>query len=174
MGNRYLDKENARVGAIRGWLNLSLLLHVLWVTLFGFVLLFGPFERIAPRPAWLPDCGFCKNSADAIATASELGRLDLVSIALTVLGVTLAFAALGSYGLIRGAAKDAAAEEAIEWLKKNSNDVLSPEIVKIMLRDNSLILTLANEVKNRISEEDEGIESEDAANIAASTREPDQ
>lgn len=164
-------QAKSRAGAFRGWLNVSLLLHILWATLFIWVIWFGPFDQILPRPEWVNSCALCQHSADAISTASQMGRLDIVSIALTVLGVTLAVAALGSYNLIKGAAKDAAANEAIEWLQLNHNK-LTPDILKILMDDQRFILTLVTEMQKRIFSNTDDVTAKNADAIAQSMEEP--
>lgn len=97
----------------------------------------------------------------------------MVSISLTILGVIIGFAALGSFGLIKGAAKDAAADEAIEWLEKKMPILVSSEVVKSAILEDRIILTLANEVKSRISDEGD-LNDHDADEIARSVDENEQ
>jgi len=157
---------------VGGWLTLSVLLHAVWFILFVWVLWFGPFDQILPRPEWLERCSFCENSADAISTAGQMGRLDVVSLALTILGVVIGVAALGSYALIRQAAMSAAQNEAYDWMEANFAKLIPNDYVKDLTTDERLISTLVRVIQGRIYEERNTVSSSDADNIATSMEEP--
>lgn len=59
------------------------------------------------------------NRTDAIKVASEIGRLDLVSLSLAILGVVLAIAAFGGFFLMRSAAIHAAHDEISAQMSKH-------------------------------------------------------
>lgn len=151
---------------MRTLLNVSLFAHAVWLVLFAVVIIFGPYEAQKDVPFWLAWCEFCRSAGDSISTASEMGRLDVVSISLTVLGVVIAIAALGSYSLIKGAAKEAAAEEASSWLEHNIGKLITTEVVRTAILNDRIILTLANQVSQHISDKDDEIDSTSANQIA--------
>jgi hypothetical protein len=167
------ESHKSKLEKVQSLLTFSLWLHAVWLLIFVVLILFGPYEQRHDLPGWISWCTFCGSSVDRIAAASELGKLDLVSISLTILGVIIGLAALGSFGLIKGAAKDAAADEAIEWLEKKMPILVSPEVVKSAILQDRIILTLANEVKSRISDEGD-LNDADADEIARSVDENEQ
>jgi hypothetical protein len=90
---------------------LSLALHVVWVCVFIVFVWTGSSHS----PGWLLvalDWLGLPASGDAIAQAADLGRLDLVSLSLTILGAVLALAALASYFVMRHTVVQTTREEA--------------------------------------------------------------
>ena len=166
------NRSGQRSYRLGGWLFVAVSLHALWAILFVWVLWFGPFDHILPRPEWLESCDFCEHSADALSTASQMGRLDVVSIALTILGVVIGVAALGSYALIRQAAMSAAQNEAYDWMEANFAKLVLKDYVKDLTTDERLVSTLAKVIQGRIYEEQNTVSSSDADNIAQSMEEP--
>lgn len=129
------DRRHYRIAWV-AWAALGL--HVVWLAVFGYVIFMGPSGRVVDFTAyrmWLPRCDACDGAADSIRTASEMGRLDLLAIALTVLGVVLALAAIGGFLNIRSAAMHAASIEAGDRV---------PDIVARELRDETVARALEN------------------------------
>lgn len=160
-------------GVRSGLLHFSLFMHLLWFVLFICILIFGPFQKTRDDCSDFMGsievfeiCELGDLAGNALATASQMGRLDIVSIALTVLGTVLAASALASFVLIRGAAKDAAADEAVEWLDKKKSELITTELVEKVILNDRIILTLANELKKRISDDEGTIDGETANSIA--------
>jgi hypothetical protein len=90
---------------------LSLALHFVWFCVFIVFVWLGsgqPPNAVVRVLSWagLP------SSKDAIAVAADLGRLDMVSLSLTILGAVLALAALGSYFAMRHTVVQTTREEA--------------------------------------------------------------
>lgn len=147
-----------------GLLYISLAMHVLWAATFVGLVFFRPYDPQPPATetsTWLAflisslqSCGPCDSAADAINNARQMDRFDLLGVGLTVLSIILAVGAFGGYFLIKGAAKDAAAEEAIEWLGNNMEKLISDEALKRAVLSDRIMLTLATQVKNRIDSED--------------------
>ncbi|WP_372891153.1 hypothetical protein [Rhodosalinus sp.] len=97
-------------------------------------------------------CPSCSLHADAVYTASQMGRLDVLALSLTVLATVLALGAFLGFFLVRSAAMEAAADEAVRNLPALiDNDA----IVDVIVKDDELLLTLATRVKRHISESDE-------------------
>ena len=61
--------------------------------------------------------------ADALSIAKSLGRLDLISFWLTILGVLLTVAALIGYKFVRSEAKDIAKDIATKIARETSEGV---------------------------------------------------
>jgi hypothetical protein len=90
---------------------LSLCLHFVWFTVFVAIFVVGSGAAPAAVPRFLAWLGL-PSTRDAIAQASDLGRLDIVSLSLTILGAVLALAALGSYFVMRHTVIQTTREEA--------------------------------------------------------------
>ncbi|MBW6416438.1 hypothetical protein [Celeribacter sp. PS-C1] len=171
------NSASSKRGFLVGAIYVSLGIHVLWLILFSFVILVGPFQKnrddcsqFAQSIEVFQICELGELAGNALATAGQMGRLDIVSLSLTVLGVVLASAALGSFFLIRGAAKDAAADEAVEWLDKKKSQLITTELVEKSILNDRIVLTLANEVEKRISHNKDGIDGKTADSIAESMK----
>ncbi len=151
-------------------------LHAVWLIVFLFLVIFGPFGSPQLEEHWLHTitssfaCGSCSEVAQNISSADQMGPLDLVSLSLTILGVIIGVSAFGSFFLIRGAAMDAASEEAkrtvLTWLNENKTKLLDSDVVTEVLESERIMTTLANEVKKRISEEQDEMSDTDADGIA--------
>jgi len=91
---------------------LALFFHAVWLSVFAYFLWVGRSPvGDEDKPSLLG--ALCEGfKEDAIKLASELGRLDVVSLSLTVLGVVLALAALSSFFMMRHAVIETAREEA--------------------------------------------------------------
>ena len=78
----------------------SIFLHLVWLALFTYVWLAGPFWRPSVLSELFTNLGFTTNNSlsRSILSVSELGSLDLVAIALSVLGVV--FAMFGVFGFL--------------------------------------------------------------------------
>lgn len=136
------------------WHYVSAFMHLIWLVLLVWVLWIGPFSDQIEPLASVVDCSACQYTADSITSAAQMGRLDMVSIALTVLGVVIAVGALASFSLVKGAAKDAASDEATEWLIKNTGSVYEhnrEQFVAKLAEDPRMIGALANLVADFIS-----------------------
>jgi hypothetical protein len=178
LGKKLFDSGN---GVRSGLLHFSWVLHLVWLVLFICILVFGPFQKTRDDCSdflgsmeVFEICELGDLAGSALATASQMGRLDIVSIALTVLGTVLAASALASFVLIRGAAKDAAADEAIEWLNKKKSELITTELVETAILSDRIILTLANEIKRRISDDEGTIDGETANSIATAMDEKNE
>jgi hypothetical protein len=149
---------------------ISMMFHALWVTVALFLFLGGPFESNRPMVwEWAQKivCPTCLDSYDAINTAAQLGRLDVLSLSLTVLGTVLAFGAFASFFLVRSAAVHAAAEEAAHCVAAKLPELLTPEIVsRAILNDERLKLTLLSALRTVEATENQ-IPEETANDIAA-------
>lgn len=90
----------------------SLILHAFWFAVAIWILAADPRDALDP---WvyglLPDCPQCDEEADAILYASELGRLDLISLILTLLGLLFAPGSFAGFFLLRNYVIIAAQEE---------------------------------------------------------------
>lgn len=77
------------------------------------------------------DAGDCSLNTDVVRLATQLGRLDFVSVGLTILGVGLGIAAITGYLAVREKAEitaRATAREATEkWLKKEGQEILTQQ-----------------------------------------------
>lgn len=147
-----LIKKNSENRALRCLLYLSLLLHIVWGSIALFLFLGGPFGSKKPLP-WqvVRDifCPSCKDSFDAINAAAELGRLDVVSLSLTILATVLALGAFAGFFLIRSAVVYSAAEEAELVVQKQLPALVSPEIVvSAILQNDRIRLSLLNAIKS--------------------------
>ena len=82
------------------------------------------------------NCSDCLNSQDAIAIASQLGRLDLVSLLLAVIGLILVIGGVFAFLNLRSVAKKVACEEARERAKefaeKAANEYLQAELPDLL------------------------------------------
>ena len=108
-------------------------------------------------------CPSCGLHADAVYTASQMGRLDLLALSLTVLATVLALGAFGGFFLVRSAAMEAAADEAV---KKLPDLIDGNEIADAIVKDETVLFNLANIVRRKISEADEGPTDEEANQMA--------
>ena len=150
----------------------SLSLHVVWLFLFFMIIWMGPYVRILPSPEWLGWCVGCARAIDSIAAASEIGRLDVISLLLAFLGLIIGLFAFFVYINVKSSAVDAAKEKTEEWLAQNYEKLLPKDYVKVLTTDERLILTLVNQIRSRISEEGNTTSANDADNIAKSMGEP--
>lgn len=124
---------------------ISLFMHVLWGVVFGYIL--GVNLDLWPRV----ECINCENESDPIAVAAQLGRLDMVAMALAVLGVTLAVAALISFQVVRAAAMDAARDEARDRLEDMLPKLLTAAMIADALRKNQPIyLSIVGQIRETI------------------------
>jgi hypothetical protein len=138
-------------------LAVSLLLHLVWTVLFSYLIIAGPFDSgvtFFDKVLLWTGCEHCLAATDSISTAYEMGRLELVSISLTILGVVIAFSAFSGFFLIRSAAMNAAAEEAVRELEDKLPQLLaSGKLITIIQNDDRLRMGLANALRNDILED---------------------
>lgn len=150
----------------------SVWLHVVWVIIFGFLVWAGPFGRPeAPLDIiskLLNGCDICENASDSIYTAAQMGRLDFLSLSLTVLAAALGVGAIGAFLFSRKAAIEAAEEQAVEYLQDNLSRLIEHEDLQKALLDNPrLLLTLARLVEQELrSDESDSMSDADADKIA--------
>ncbi|WP_210162842.1 hypothetical protein [Kaistia adipata] len=154
----------------------SMLAHFVWLAVVLFLFLGGPFGK-SNSTAWqtVRDlfCPSCEKSYDAINVAAQLGRLDLLSLSLTVLATVLAFGAIASFFLIRGAAVHAAAEEATSHISAKLPNLITPEILGEAILNNERIKHSIVSML-RASEAHENQISEGTANQIAAAFEGDK
>lgn len=144
----------------------SMFLHVVWAIVVGYIIFVGPSGRVVSWngiDVWVPRCLTCDQASDAVATASEMGRLDLVALSLTVLGVVLAVAAFGSYFVIRSAAMDAARDEVRDQAPTLVKKVVGRQLIVEALRENpQVILSAVRQVVREVGTEEVSPEEADA------------
>ena len=169
MGWTYMARKGS--GFTETCVALSMLFHVVWLAVALFLFLGGPFEL--PQSAvstWVGHlfCNGCLGSYDAINVASQMGRLDLIALSLTVLGTILAFGALAGFSLIRGAAIQAASDEATAHISARLPQLLTSEIVAdAILKDDRVRLSLISAMRSADCPENQ-IAAATADEIAAS------
>lgn len=152
------------------YLPISLILHFVWLVVFAYLILAGPFGSNYTAVLLFIDqidCDECKRSADAIYSAAQMGRLELVSISLTILATVVGVGAFGSFFLLRGGAMDAAANEAIEYVDKNLNDLITPDVIAKSIYENPrTMLSIATIIKKQMEDSSNSISDDDADGIA--------
>ena len=135
---------------------LALSLHFVWFAIFVVFIWVGSYDEPSTLQRIMGSVGL-PDSRDAIAHAAELGRLDVVSLSLTLLGAVLALAAFGSYFTFRHTVIQTTREEA-------SRAITDPRtiqaIIKVMKSDPLLLDKLQTAVK------DGTLTDEDADDIA--------
>lgn len=155
---------------------ISMLAHFVWLSVALFLLLGGPFggsDSAIWRQIRNLFCQSCETSYDAINVAAQLGRLDLLSLSLTVLATVLAFGAFASFFLIRGAAVHAAAEEAANHISAQLPKLITAEMLgEAILKDERIKLSLLSTL--RVLEDKENQISEGTANQIAAAFEGDK
>ena len=148
-------------------LYVSLLAHLVWLVLFSYIVLAGPFANINDFSKEIFSeigCEYCLAKSDAISTAYQMGRLELIGLSLTLLAVVLALGNLAGYFVVRGAAMSAAADEAQQRVRDALPELLrEKDIVKAMANDEQALFTLANLVRRKISESGDYTDGEDDA-----------
>jgi len=152
-------------------------LHLIWLIVILFIIFLGPYAQdplVAARPGWLAKVLEFWPVAEVSrlgANSRALSSLDLIALSFTILGVVLAIFAIGGYVLVRGAAMDAASDEArdtvLKWLKENRSTLVDSEVVTEILETERIMATLANEVEKRISDNEGDQIGDDAADRMA-------
>ena len=138
-------------------LSLAIALFVFWASLTGCE--FNHAGATYP----ISNCVHVREIDDSLHTAAQLGRLDVISLALTVLSVSIAFATIGGYVTVRHAAIRSAREEAPNAINAVLPGLLSLDILAQALKDNPEILM---RTMNRINRIKSGISDEEANRIA--------
>lgn len=143
------------------FLYMSLFLHFVWLFLFLMIIWMGPYVRILPPPEWLGWCVGCARAVDSIAAASEIGRLDIVSLLLAFLGLIIGLFAFFVYVNVKSSAVDAAKDKTEEWLDGNFDKIIGRIALQVQRSliseipdDKIFILTLAKALEQRISNND--------------------
>lgn len=76
----------------------------------------------------------CENNLDAIHVAAQLGRLDFISISITILGVCLGIGAIFAFLYIKdrseAIARQVSEEEFKRWSEKTAPRIITGEISK--------------------------------------------
>ena len=80
------------------------------------------------------------SSKDAIANAADLGRLDIVSLSLTILGAVLALAALGSYFVMRHTVIQTTREEAAAAIPKEVKSTVTIDLLIQAIKSDPVLL----------------------------------
>ncbi|MEC9347621.1 MAG: hypothetical protein VYB54_15455 [Pseudomonadota bacterium] len=130
---------------------LSLALNVVVIMALAYVIYVGP-RSSAEIPDWLPYCKPCEAASDSIENAAQLGRLDLVSLLLGILGVTLAILAMGGFFVVRAAAMDAARVEASERIRDELPKLITAEDIATALQSRPAIISAVANVLKRLQE----------------------
>ena len=108
------------------------------------------------------------SKADAVAAASQLGRLDLASALLAIAAILISLAAVVAFIEVRAKASRSAREAALSEVKSISPDVIrnylseNPALWLTVLRENSWIVEAA--IRNVLAERD--VPAEEANEIA--------
>lgn len=110
---------------------LALFGHLIWLTLFSY--------SLWAKRGTLPNSQPCDGVTDAIAAAAEIGRLDLVALALTFLGVVLAIGAVAGYFMVQHSAMRAASEEA----RSQVNHLVRPMVHDYMKAEGVIMIAEA-------------------------------
>ncbi len=139
----------------------SLLLHAIWATIVLWLL----HLIYTSRPT-----GFAlARDSEVLRYAAQIGRLDFVSLALSILGVVLAVAAFGGFFLMRSAAINASHDEVQEQLRRNGDAWVAKHAVAYMAeRGDELIerwiesnpAKLRKAVKLALSADDDSIDAD--------------
>jgi voltage-gated potassium channel Kch len=118
---------------------LSLCLHFVWLAVL--VVLFAVATETAPNflARALASVGM-PSSRDAIALAADLGRLDIVSLSLTILGAVLALAALGSYFVMRHTVIQTTREEAAAAIPKEVKSTVTIDLLIQAIKSDPVLL----------------------------------
>jgi hypothetical protein len=72
----------------------------------------------------LIDCKTCQTSKDAVQCAAQLGRLDLVSILLTLIGIILALCGLFGFWILRSEVVRVSEKHCLDEFPKVFNDFM--------------------------------------------------
>lgn len=118
---------------------LSLCLHFVWLAVL--IVLFLVSTETTPN--YLTKFLFwvgAPSSRDAIAQAADLGRLDVVSLSLTILGAVLALAALGSYFVMRHTVIMTTREEAVIAIPKEVKSTVTIDLLIRAIKSDPVLL----------------------------------
>ncbi|MBY6163255.1 hypothetical protein KUV73_20395 [Mameliella alba] len=163
-----LGKKRKLGNADKTLLTISLGVHAIWLVLFGYLLFATQWKDDRPTLVKLVGeltCPGCASRVDPISVAYQLGRLDLVAMSLTLLGVVLAIAAFGGILEVRRAAQQAASDEAKELVAAQLPNLLTPEVLtKALLQDPRAMYTLTAALRE--ADPDGGIDPSVADDIA--------
>ncbi len=118
---------------------LSLCLHFVWLSVFSVVFWVGSGEAPSVVSRFLIRLGF-PSTRDAIAQASDLGRLDIVSLSLTILGAVLALAALGSYFVMRHTVIQTTREEAATAIPREVRSTVTIDLLIEAIKSDPVLL----------------------------------
>lgn len=119
----------------------SLCVHFLWLLLAVAFFWVGSSEEPSFVHRILRLMGL-PASSDAIALAADLGRLDVVSLSLTILGAVLALAALGSYFVMRHTVIQTTHEEVVALIPDEVRKSFTVEMVNKAIRSDPVLLDM--------------------------------
>lgn len=115
---------------------------------------YAPLPVCPDRPliAWYQSvsselAGAASGNADAIHMAAQLGRLDIVSISLTMLAIAIAIATILGFWFYSRVVENAAKRETVEILPQVVEKYLreNPEVLASAVRKNMALITLGVE-----------------------------
>lgn len=118
---------------------LSLCLHFVWFAVLSMLFLVGTNTAPSLFSRTLNWLGM-PSSRDAIAQAADLGRLDIVSLSLTILGAVLALAALGSYFVMRHTVIQTTREEAAAAIPKEVKSTVTIDLLIQAIKSDPVLL----------------------------------
>lgn len=175
--------EKIKKNTLEGWCKGALFLHGVWIAV-GIYIFFGGPQTVPPANSgwgWLEQLLGAENHARLIHlddTARALNAVDFVGIGLTVLGVVIAVSAFVSFNIVRGAAMDAASNEAgsmvREWLDDDKNrgkfiqSLIESKALSDMFYDSRMIEGLAEVLEEIISAKTDDMNDKRADSFAAS------
>lgn len=119
------------------------------------------------------------HAPDAIAYAGQIGRLDIISLVLGLLALTIGIGSIGGFWMIRSAAVRAAEKEARQEIRECAPKIVrdflgeNPQVISEVLRQSpEILISAAREAQSRLLGDPDG----DAANDIAKAMEgnPDE
>lgn len=119
----------------------SLCLHFVWLLLAVAFFWVGSSEEPSFVHRILRLMGL-PASEDGIALAADLGRLDVVSLSLTILGAVLALAALGSYFAMRHTVIQTTREEVVRLIPDEVRKSFTVELANKAIRSDPVLLDM--------------------------------
>lgn len=168
-----ISEDTRRLWRPSGVAKLALLGHLAWFVIFAYA--FWARQQGSLSKGGLPASDTCEKASDAISIAAELGRLDLVALSLTFLGVVLAISAVAGYFMVQHSAMKAASEEAhtrvadlaptalMNYMKEAGHKM----IAEVLQNDPSLLLKAIASARD-VDQMVDGVSATDADDIANS------
>lgn len=107
---------------------LSILTNILCLSLLGILFKIGDEKHKIEdsKEYYLKkiQCVKLESVVDSISYASQLGRLDTVTLLLTVFGIVLGFAAIFGFLGIKESSENVAKNAAEKWLEENADKII--------------------------------------------------